>query len=204
MKMNRKIITIILLVGFFVFLAISVLSVGEQFARPDSDNSVGLWTITPLFSKINEVTANDANLIKSSGSPVADIYSARLSDVTDPAVSTGHIIRVRYSRNDTGAVSTVDLTFRLKQGTTLIREDVFIAISDAWTTTVSTLTAAQADSITDYSNLFFEFQADSFVEPGEKVLAVRVSWAELEVPAATAPVSKGLLQIRDDGLLQFR
>ena len=54
----------------------------------------------------------------------------------------------------------VSLTARLKQGATLIREDVIADVPDAWTTFEYVLSAAEAGAITDYGALEVELVAD--------------------------------------------
>ncbi|MGH6718760.1 MAG: hypothetical protein ACREER_05530 [Alphaproteobacteria bacterium] len=160
-----------------------------QFARPDSDIAVGLWTATPLWSKIDEATADDADLITSSNNSTSDICELGTSNVTDPAVSTGHIVRYRYKKSAAGG-HTVNLRTRLLQGATQIASWTHNNISETFADATQTLSGAEADSITDYTNLRLEFQrsGDTGGAGGTRRSAI-VSWAELEVPNAAVVVT---------------
>jgi hypothetical protein len=70
-----------------------------QFARPDADASAGSWTTAPLWSKIDEATASDTDFIFSNNNINGDVCEVSLSNVTDPAASTGHVVRYRYRKS---------------------------------------------------------------------------------------------------------
>ena len=139
-----------------------------QFARPDADALVGNFeneatATTNLFQSIDEVSASDADFVQSPVSPVNEVYVARLGDVTDPASSTGHVMRMRSS-NDIGAGGeTLDYTLELRQGYvdettkgTLIASLSRTSVnSSTWTDSSHTLSGAEADAITDYTALFY-------------------------------------------------
>lgn len=141
-----------------------------QFARPDNDfNNPGLFTdqgggSVDIFLTIDEVTPDDADFIRSPTSPASAVYVARLSDVTDPVSSTGHIIRMRTS-TDLAAQEVLDFTQQLRmtyvseasQGTLIASQARNGVSSTTWTTSAYTLSAAEADAITDYTALFFRF-----------------------------------------------
>ena len=87
----------------------------------------------------------------------------RLSDVTDPVSSTGHSMRMRSATDVASGGETLDFTLQLRQtyvseaslGTliaTLTRNGV---TGNTWTTTTYTLSAAEADAVTDYTALFY-------------------------------------------------
>lgn len=131
-----------------------------QYARPASDISIGAWTTetgsaSNLFASIDETTANDADFIRSNGSPRNSVCIIGLSGVTDPVSSTGHAYRYRYAK-DVANSGRIDLTVRLRQGATLIAEWTHTDISTTLTTASQTLSGAEADSITDYNALRFE------------------------------------------------
>ena len=135
-----------------------------QFARPTADVTDGTWTDqaggVSLFAAIGETTASDADYIQSaSATTTADVSEIALGTITDPAVSTGHIIRYRYGK-DVAAGDVVNLTVSLRQGTaTEIAVWTHTDISDVPTTVAQTLTAAQADAVTDYSALRLRFSS---------------------------------------------
>ena len=140
-----------------------------QFARPDADtNNVDAYTdqaggSASLFATIDEVTADDADYIRTVVSPTTDVIVFRLSDVTDPVSSAGHIMRLRSATDVASGGESLDFTLQLRQGyvseaslgtliATLTRTG---ATGTTWTTTTYTLSAAEADAITDYTALFY-------------------------------------------------
>lgn len=69
-----------------------------QQALPNADVSVGGWTASTgsdLYAMIDETTASDADYIQSATTPSSDVAEVALTNPADPAVSTGHIIRIR-------------------------------------------------------------------------------------------------------------
>lgn len=136
-------------------------SAAATIARPSSDISIGNWTTntggtTNLYATIDEETPSESDFIQSGQTPSADTIEVQLSSVSDPASSDGHVVKYRYKKANTGNVS---LTVRLMQGATEIASWTHSNISSTWTTASQTLSGAQADSITDYSDLRFKFEA---------------------------------------------
>jgi hypothetical protein len=97
--------------------------------------------------------------------PSASVMRVKLGGGSDPGTGTGHVIHWRTGKDTTGGPQ-VDVMVKLRQGGgnaagggTLIasftRTDV-----DALTTYAETLSEAQGNAITDYSDLYLEFQAD--------------------------------------------
>lgn len=140
-----------------------------QFERPDADTTIGNFKdqadgVTSIFQSIDEVSASDTDYIKSPASPASEVYVCRLSDVTDPVSSTNHVIRMRTS-TDLDAQEVLDFTQQLRQGYTnegaqgtLIASQARTGVSSTtWTTSSYTLSGAEADSITDYTALYFRF-----------------------------------------------
>lgn len=140
-----------------------------QFARPDQDTTIGTFTdqgggTTNIYTTIDEASASDADYIRSVTSPANAVYVCRLSDVTDPVSSTGHIIRMRTS-TDLDAQEAIDFTQQLRmsyagegaQGTLIASQSRTSVSSTTWTTSSYTLSAGEADAITDYTALFFRF-----------------------------------------------
>ena len=135
-----------------------------QVARPTADVTDGTWTDqaggVSLFAAIDEVTASDADYIQSAiATLTADVSEISLGTITDPAVSTGHIIRYRYGK-DAVAGDVVNLTVSLRQGTaTEIAAWTHTDIGVGPITVAQTLTALQADAVTDYSALRLRFSS---------------------------------------------
>jgi hypothetical protein len=144
-----------------------------QFARPDADTYNGDgWTeddndTTNMFAEVDESSADDADYVRSPTSPSNDVVVFRLSDVADPGLSTGHVLRVRNSV-DQASQETIDFTFELRQGYTnegspgtLIASTTRTGVtSTSWTTTSYTLSGGEADAITDYTDLFVRIKAN--------------------------------------------
>lgn len=128
-----------------------------QFARPDSDVALGGWS-SPSWSTIDEVTADDLDKTISPLAPASATLEVSLTNPEDPQSSGGHIVRYRYQK-DAAAGSQIDLTVRLMQGVTEIAAWTHTNIANGWVTAAQTLTAAQADAITDYTDLRLRFIA---------------------------------------------
>jgi hypothetical protein len=134
---------------------------GIGYLRPDADDVDGGWTNeldgSVLFSSIDEAaSANDSDYIKSSEDPVNDVCQVRLSNPSS-LVTTPAKVRTRYKKSaDSGALN---LIVRLKQGATEIAEWQYSDISDTLTTSEESLTTPQFNSITDFNDLFLEFEA---------------------------------------------
>ena len=167
-----------------------VASTVAQLARPtsDVDNSHG-WQnsaagTTNLYQEIDEVSADDGTSVILSyttiGGDVDTEYIAGLGTVLDPLVSSGHIVRFRWKRASTGSAT---ISVFLYQGASLIATVADHlnkpSTDNAWTTATYTLSAAEADAITDYSQLRLVFR-----QPGLFVATeiFYVTWAEVEVP----------------------
>ena len=161
----------------------------SQFERPDADISVNGWinqvSGSVLWSAIDEVVADDTDFIQSPNDPVNVACEVRLSDVVDPVSSTGHILRFRIGKNTTSG-KQIDLNVALMQGGTTIASFNRVGIGTT-NTVVTTLSAAQADLITDYTNLSVRFTAN--VSGNGATRSARVYWVEFEVPDVAGPVT---------------
>jgi hypothetical protein len=156
-----------------------------QYSRPSSpDASTGNWASTPLYEKIDETNASDSDTITSGQNPSSDSCEVTLSAVTDPQSSSGHFVRYRYRQQESGGGTPANLQLfvSLMEGA---------ATRASWTHNMGnndtsyhdaaqTLTAVQADSITNYGNLSLRFDATK--TGGTKTNWGEVSWAEFEVP----------------------
>jgi hypothetical protein len=143
-----------------------------QFARPSADtNNPGAYTTqtggsTNLYQTIDEVTADDADYIQSPTSPSSAVYVTKLSSITDPTSSAGHVMRMRTSVSLDNQ-ENITITQELRQGYasegsqgTLIASQSRASItSTTWTSSTYTLSGAEADAITDYTALYYRFVA---------------------------------------------
>lgn len=127
--------------------------VTAQFARPTSDASPGTWTASTgsdLYAMIDETVASDADYISTVNASTCEVA---LSTLSDPASSSGHIVRYRLSAEAGGVI------VRLRQGTTTIASWTHSPAPASLTTYAQTLTGGEADSITDYTALKLQFGA---------------------------------------------
>lgn len=137
-----------------------------QYGRPSADtNNPGSYTdqgggSVDIYTTIDEVTPSDADYIRSPVAPSSAVYVTKLSTLEDPQSSSGHSMRTRYAKDAAGG-ATINLTAQLRQGYvdegtpgTLIKERVFNDISESFTTDDYTLSGAEADAITDYTDLY--------------------------------------------------
>lgn len=133
---------------------------------PAFDISDGLWTnqdgLTELFSALDERTADDNDFIRS---PTLDLGESNacevgIEDMKDPEASFGHRIRARFRKETVSGNRPMALTIRVKEGATVIASWTYPNVSTSWVTVDEELTASQANAITDYGNLSFEFLAE--------------------------------------------
>jgi len=144
-----------------------------QYGRPDSDIVVGVWTSTPLYQKIDEVTPSDTDYINSGQNNTT--CEIGIGDTTDPTDSSGHVVRVRSAK----VGLTITLTAYLFDGSTQICSFLCHTASTTLTTTVYNLTSGEADNITDYTDLRLKLTTTySFYG------SATCSWAEFECPDA--------------------
>lgn len=139
-----------------------------QFGRPSTDTTNEGYTdqgggSSNIFQAIDESSPSDADFIRSALVPTSDVYVTKLTTLVDPLQSTGHVVRYRYAKSS-AAGAQIDLTVQLRQGYvnegtpgTLIKEWVHTNISDAFTQQNQTLSGGEADSITDYTDLYLRF-----------------------------------------------
>ena len=137
----------------------------SQFARPDADITDGAWlneaaSATDMYQSIDEDVSspNDSDYVESEAGPSSSPVVFNLSAITDPVSSSGHVMRWRRSKSGGGA--TLNLTVELRQGYvnegspgTLIKTVSDSDIPNGFATTTATLSAGEADAITDYSDL---------------------------------------------------
>lgn len=143
-----------------------------QFARPSTDTTRDNWeeddgTTTNIFDQIDETVADDADFIRTVLAPTNDVFVTKLTALEDPVSSTGHTVRWRYAKNAAGGAQ-INLTVELRQGyTNEGSQGTLIAtlaahtnISETITAGSYTLSGGEADSITDYSNLYIRYVAN--------------------------------------------
>lgn len=161
-----------------------------QFARPDADQATGGWATTPLWSKVNEGATGDDVVITSANNTSPDNADLRLSDVTDPSVSTGHIIQAAWNKDASGG-HVIDAVTELWQGIpdtgSLIATLSVTGIGATEQTDTYTLNGTETDNITDYTDLYLRVsrQGDKG-GPGGNRRSLVADFVELKVPNAGA------------------
>lgn len=135
-----------------------------QFARPSADTVRTGWTdqaggTTNVYATIDEASADDADYVKTPTPPGTNEFETLLTAVTDPVSSTGHVMRWRRRKQPASGSAQVNLTVRLMQGATQIASVADTNLPGTFTDTSYTLSGAEADAITDYSDLRLEFVA---------------------------------------------
>ena len=124
-----------------------------QKLAPVSDVSAGGWTASSgsdLYAMVDESSASDSDYILTDSESSCTLALAAGSD---PGVSTGHILRYRLLAGSGSVTAT------LKQSTTTIASFGPHTLTGAAQDFAQTLSAGEADSITDYSALRVEFTA---------------------------------------------
>jgi len=176
-----------------------------QFVRPSADlDNTGVWTTTPLWSKIDDAGGiGDSVFAVSDGNPtISEPFTVDGSTVTDPAVSTGHVIRARWSRQS-GTVANTRGVCQLRQGYvseasqgTLIATLTGAALDNTLTTQTWTLTVGETDAITDYADLQFRIYAEKI--GGGAADNWHIEYIELEVPDAGPPEFTGTVAVTQE------
>lgn len=143
--------------------------VSIQTLNPSADSADGNWTTdtggTALAAAIDEDSASDSDYIRSEFGPSNSGCRVKLESLNDPTSSAGHIIRWRTGKNATGG-ATINMTVKLMQGgANVLGAGTQIASFnrnnvDSLTTYAESLSGAEADAITDYSDLYLEFYAN--------------------------------------------
>ena len=124
-----------------------------QYARPTSDVSAGTWTASTgsdLFAMLDETSANDSDYITTTNASTCEVA---LGSLSDPALSTGHIVRYRISATGGGII------VRLREGSTTIASWTHNPAPGSLTTYAQTLSGGEADSIINYAALKLQFEA---------------------------------------------
>lgn len=169
----------------------------SQFARPDADISTGGWTTTPLYQKLDETPADDADFV-TSPTGTAPQFEVGLSDVVDPNSSTGHVIKFR-AKAPGGGGGAEQANAKLFQGTNLIAQTEFRNLDrNQFMTFTQTLTATEANAITDYNNLSIRIETSKANSE-----TIQVSWIEFEVPPSSTSQTVSGLGFKPEALILY-
>jgi hypothetical protein len=129
-----------------------------QRLRPSSDLSVGEWTAAPLWEKIDEIPPDNADFILGSDGAICEI-DLGAGALTDPQTAKGHALRYRVRRLNADASGS--LLVELLQGTSTViaSKTQSVPAGDTFIDGALVLSAGQANSITNYTNLRFRLTA---------------------------------------------
>ena len=136
-----------------------------QYGRPSADTHIGNYEdqaagTTNIYTAIDETSASDTDYIVSSSAPSSDPYVCALTSVEDPLSSSNHVYRYRVAKSASGGAQ-INVTCELRQSYvseasqgTLIATDSQTDIGSTFTTYSKTLSAGEADAITNYGALY--------------------------------------------------
>ena len=142
-----------------------------QFGRPIADvTNANHWlndvaSSVNIFGAIDESVLSTVDYIQSSAGLSTAVYVSRLTTtLQDPVSSANHIIRYTYRKNTSGQAQ-INLVVELRQdyvseaslGTLIWTTNHVNIVSSVQTTAAVTLSAAEADAITQYSSLYLRF-----------------------------------------------
>ena len=148
-----------------------------QTGTPTSTNTND-WTVTDAGSAHEALASNDDTSLVETATET-DICNCSIGTLTDPAVSTGHIIRVRGQA--TGSGGPEKIIIKVYNGTTERAASGKINVTRSSFNDFSyTLSAGEADALDSYSNLRVEVIADTL---GAELL--EISYLALEIPDAS-------------------
>lgn len=168
-----------------------------QIGRPTSDMVVGGWTPTPLYQQLNETVPNDSTLV-TSPSGTAPSFQVKLSSLTNPQTTSGLVIRFR-AESPGGSGAAEQANAELFQGSTLIAQTGLQSLSRTTFTEINhTLTSAEANSITDYTNLNIKIVTSK----GSNEV-IKVSWMQFDVPSPPPVQSISGIGFKPKALLIF-
>ncbi len=160
-----------------------------QFIRPTSDATNG-WA-SGGFGDIDETPFSDSDFAYSNDKPATEVLEVHLGDPTDPAVSTGHIVRYRWATVDGGVLSgsgtAVTQDYVLFQSTTAVTgltANQHTTNSATFSAASFTLSGAEADAITDYTDLRIRCTATGGGGSPTDRRGAAWSFAEMEMPDA--------------------
>lgn len=188
-----------------------------QYGVPISDFSIASWTqgagdgdgdaFDELDEGINSGTPDDATTYwQSPGNPSAQKIRCGITALTDPSSSVGHWLRARCKKSS-ATTGVIDVYVRLYEGATLRAETSLLDIGAVWQTIGYLLSGAQADAISNYSDLLIEVEANTPSTANGRRL--HLTAMEFECPDASggsvtlAGVSAGVATVSGASSLQL-
>ncbi len=172
-----------------------------QFARPDSDVSAGGWEPqggpSTLWEAVDEVSPSDTDYIEAlNGENIT--CELGLTTLTDPGgSSSGADYHLRVRMQGTGSGGPERLMILLFEGATQRAASGNFASRAAWTTQTYTLTAGEADAISNFADLRVKLTSSNLAETED----MWASWVEFEIPS---PPAGGLVLLATHHYKQMR
>lgn len=126
-----------------------------QIAAPVADIAAGAWLASSgsdLYTMLDESAASDSDYIYITAA--GSIAEIKLAGITDPSASTGHKLSYRLQ-----ALTGQQVRVTLRQGAATTIAQWMETGTGAPATVERTLSGAEADAITDYTDLRVRFEA---------------------------------------------
>jgi hypothetical protein len=142
-----------------------------QYAVPVSDISRGTWVQNAgngnafAWDELDDgidsgVPDNQTTSWRTANNPSNATIRVALTPLAASDFSQRHILKIRVAKG-ASAGRRIDITGRLFSGSTLITERTAANISNVWQTLSMELTEAEAEALTDYSNIQVEIVANA-------------------------------------------
>jgi len=146
-----------------------------QEARPASDVSVGSWTTqaggsTDLYTRIDEAVVDDTDYVQSATltpGGTAYTYEVGLQDLVDPGQDETDDWAPKFRVK--GANNGLQVVAKLLQGTTEILSETFSSLATSFADKTMAVEITDLESITDFTDLRFSFEASYPAEVTETV-----------------------------------
>ena len=177
-------------------------AISQQYLRPVGDNAG--WNGS--YTAIDETSASDSDFIYTIDNPNQGVdIELTNTGITDPVSSSGHIVRWRKALIDGGSVASsagtgCDLDVEIWQGVPdvgtlikVIRLDDILDSDTSWTADSYTLSASEADAITDYNDLYIHFHGKGGGGAPSNRRGGGISWLEVQIPEASVPQKRYFL-----------
>ena len=154
------------------------------YGQPVSDLDSGTFTPTPLWSRLDD--NSDSDYVSTANAIDYDIVA--LNGMCDPQSSTNHVFRWRARSMSGGGAAEKSEVMLFESSTQIATSGAVNLARGTFTTYTYTLTAAEADSITNYADLRIRFKADT-LGSGE---TMDLAWVEFETSTTAGRFPSGI------------
>lgn len=160
----------------------------SQFARPISDHTIPA-SYNGSYADIDESSASDSDFGYFDNNSGGNEVIFNLTSLTDPSSSSGHILRVRIARMNAGELDgggtsvTANVSILIGGSEVAALVDLISEVATgSWTTHEYTLSGAEADAISDYTDMEIRIDQSGGGGSPSNRRGLGISWAEFEVP----------------------